>query len=124
MIRVRRVDSAVIGGYRTRGRSGKRIPDSDRIPGNDGDVMTESATTLPTWALRAHAVFEWVWWIAYLNVLWWGFSLAGIIVLGSVPASVAATELTRRRLRGEVFPVAKAFGAAWRREFWRSNASL
>jgi uncharacterized membrane protein YesL len=86
--------------------------------------MTDSASPLPTWAVRAHAVFDWIWWIAFLNLLWWVFALAGLIVVGAVPASVAAAELTRRRLRGEVFPVARAFASAWRRELGRSNAAL
>jgi len=86
--------------------------------------MTDSTANAPTWALRAHAAFEWVWWIAYLNLLWWAFTLLGVIVLGVVPASVAGAELTRRRLRGEVFPVGREFAAAWRRELWRSNVAL
>ncbi|GAA5202812.1 YesL family protein [Microbacterium jejuense] len=86
--------------------------------------MTDSAAPVATWALRAHAVFDWIWWIALLNLLWWAFALVGLIVVGAVPASVAAADLTRRRLRGEVFPVVRAFAAAWRRELWRSNAAL
>lgn len=86
--------------------------------------MTDSASAMPTWALRAHAVFDWVWWIAYVNALWWVFALAGGIVFGMVPASTAAAHVTRRRLRGEAFPVARAFAAAWRRDLRTSNAAL
>ncbi|MCP2635969.1 DUF624 domain-containing protein [Microbacterium sp. HD4P20] len=85
--------------------------------------MSANAAT-PGWAVRAHAAFEWVWWLIVVNVLWYLFALAGGVVLGAVPASVAAAELTRRRLRGESFPPLRAFAAAWRREFWRSNAAL
>ncbi|MFK4836498.1 YesL family protein [Microbacterium sp. ZW T2_14] len=86
--------------------------------------MTNSASAMPTWALRAHAVFDWVWWMAYVNALWWVFALAGGIVFGIVPSSTAAADLTRRRLRGEVFPVARSFAAAWRRDLRTSNLAL
>ncbi|MBD3940565.1 DUF624 domain-containing protein [Microbacterium sp. NEAU-LLC] len=86
--------------------------------------MTDSATPVATWALRAHAVFDWIWWIALMNLLWWVFAVAGLIVVGVVPASVAAAGLIRRRLRGEVFPVLRTFAAEWRRELWRSNAAV
>ncbi len=86
--------------------------------------MTDSASGMPTWALRAHAVFDWVWWMAYVNALWWVFAFAGGIVFGIVPSSTAAAHLTRRRLRGEVFPVARTFAAAWRRDLRKSNLAL
>ncbi|GAA5087816.1 YesL family protein [Microbacterium yannicii] len=86
--------------------------------------MTNSASAMPTWALRAHAVFEWVWWMAYVNVLWWVFVLAGGVVFGIVPSSTAAADLTRRRLRGDVFPVARSFATAWRRDLRTSNLAL
>ncbi|WP_349428935.1 DUF624 domain-containing protein [Microbacterium sp. LWS13-1.2] len=79
---------------------------------------------MPTWALRAHAVFDWVWWMAYVNALWWVFALAGGILFGVVPSSTAAADLTRRRLRGEVFPVARSFAAAWRRDLRKANVAL
>ncbi|WP_243231835.1 YesL family protein [Microbacterium sp. CIAB417] len=78
----------------------------------------------PGWALRAHAAFEWLWWIATINLLWLTFTLAGGIVLGVSPASTAAAELTRRRLRGDGFRTLRAYADAWRREFWRANAAL
>ena len=86
--------------------------------------MTDSASGMPTWALRAHAVLDWVWWMAYVNALWWVFAFAGGIVFGIVPASTAAAHLTRRRLRGEVFPVARTFAAAWRRDLRKANLAL
>jgi len=76
------------------------------------------------WALRAHAACDWLFWVFTVNALWYLFTLAGAVVLGAAPASVAVAELTRRRLRGEAFPAVRAFAAAWRREFWRANAVL
>ncbi|WP_460798972.1 YesL family protein [Microbacterium sp. GXF0217] len=85
--------------------------------------MTTNAAS-PVWALRAQAAFEWLWWVATVNLLWIVFALAGGIVLGFAPASVAAAELTRKRLRGDGFAAARSFAQAWRREFWRANAAL
>ncbi len=83
-----------------------------------------SSASASGWALRLHAACDWLFWVMTVNVLWYLFTLAGGIVLGAAPASIAAAELTRRRLRGEAFPAFRSFAAAWRREFWRSNAVL
>jgi len=77
-----------------------------------------------SWSLRLHGAFDWVLWVMIVNVLWYVFVLAGALVLGVAPATIAAAELTRRKLRGEAFPVVRTFAAAWRREFWRANAVL
>ncbi len=74
------------------------------------------------WAVRLHGACDWVLWVMTINVLWYLFTLAGAIILGAAPATVAAAELTRRKLRGESFQVFRTFAAAWRREFWRANA--
>lgn len=73
------------------------------------------------WAVRLHGAFEWVLWVAAINALWYLFALAGGILLGTAPASAAAAELTRRRLRGEGFRMLPVFASAWRREFLRAN---
>src|SRR5690606_31361393 len=49
-------------------------------------------------------------------------TLAGGVVLGAAPASATVAALTRRRLRGEVFPVVREFARGWRLDFWRANA--
>ncbi|GMA27874.1 DUF624 domain-containing protein [Arenivirga flava] len=69
------------------------------------------------WALRAHEACDWVLWAAAMNALWLGGTIAGGVVLGLAPATVAVSVLTRRRLRGERFAVVAAFATAWRREF-------
>lgn len=73
------------------------------------------------WALRVHAACDWVLWALTLNVLWIVFTAVGGIVLGAAPAAVAATDLTRRRLRGELFSPWVEFTRVWRREFVRAN---
>lgn len=81
-------------------------------------------TAHPTWALRAHAACEWVLWVVTMNALWWVFTLAGAVVFGMAPATIAAATLTRRQLRGEKVRALPEFAAAWRREFLRANGVL
>lgn len=83
-----------------------------------------NGTVSGSWALRVHAACDWLFWVMTVNALWYLFTLAGGIVLGAAPATVAAAELTRRRLRGEAFPAVRTFAAAWKREFLRANAVL
>lgn len=83
-----------------------------------------NSTAPAGWAIRAHEACEWLFWVMTVNILWYLFTLAGGLVLGAAPATVAATELTRRRLRGEAFSALPAFFQSWRREFWRANAVL
>jgi len=76
------------------------------------------------WAIRLHGACDWLFWIMTVNVLWYLFTIAGGVILGAAPATIAASELTRRKLRGEAFPPVRAFACTWRREFWRANALL
>ncbi|MCR2792240.1 DUF624 domain-containing protein [Microbacterium sp. zg.Y625] len=85
--------------------------------------MTTTAAG-PGWALRVHAACDWVMWAMALNALWIVFTLAGGVVLGAAPATVAAAHVTRRRLRGEAFPALRTFARAWRSEFFRSHLVL
>ena len=85
--------------------------------------MTTTAAG-PGWALRVHAACDWVMWAMALNVLWIVFTLAGGVVLGAAPATVAAAHVTRLRLRGEAFPALRTFARVWRSEFFRSHLVL
>ncbi|GAA4671968.1 YesL family protein [Phytohabitans rumicis] len=60
-------------------------------------------------------------WAAKLNLLWGLFTLAGGVILGVGPATVAAYTLARRRALGESFHSWPAFAAAYRREFGRGT---
>lgn len=73
------------------------------------------------WALRIHAACDWVLWALRLNLLWIVFTLAGGVLLGAAPAAVASAHVTRRRLRGELFPVWGEFARTWRQEFVPAN---
>ncbi|NUR87281.1 MAG: DUF624 domain-containing protein [Nonomuraea sp.] len=53
--------------------------------------------------------------------MWFAFTLAGGVVLGVGPATVAAYTLARRRIRNESFYSMREFAAVYRREFFRGS---
>jgi uncharacterized membrane protein YesL len=80
-----------------------------------------SARTSQSWAIRLYDAADEVAWAAKLNLLWALFTLAGGVVLGIGPATVAAYTLARRRALGESFQSWPAFTSAYRREFVRGS---
>lgn len=111
-----------------RARSGRRVPLSSTV------------------ATKSLAFSEAIVWMAQVNAAWIAFTLLGGIVFGFAPATVAASVLCRRRLRGTGAeddeasnggqPVGagntgsadvgflRAFWRAYRAEFWRANLVL
>lgn len=77
------------------------------------------AATGTGWAAKLYDAADEVVWAAKLNLLWLLFTLAGGVVLGVGPATLAAYTLARRRALGETFHSWPAFVAAYRREFGR-----
>lgn len=80
-------------------------------------VSRAVASTSLSWA-------EGLVWIAKTNFGWIVGTLAGGILLGVAPATVAAYDSCRKRLRGDDEPFAAMFARAYRAEFWRANALL
>jgi len=78
-------------------------------------------TTATGWATRLYEASDEVAWAAKLNLLWIVFTLAGGVILGVGPATVAAYTLARQRAHGESVPSWPAFVTAYRREFWRGS---
>lgn len=75
-----------------------------------------------TLANRAFAATEWIAKFAYINLLWIGFSLAGLIVLGFFPATIAMFTIIRKWLKGETeIPIFRTFWTTWKSELFRSN---
>ena len=75
-----------------------------------------------TLANRAFAATEWITKFAYINLLWIGFSLAGLIVLGFFPATIAMFTIIRKWLKGETeIPIFRTFWTTWKSELFRSN---
>jgi uncharacterized membrane protein YesL len=80
------------------------------------------APTSTGWATRLYEITDEVFWAAQLNLLWIAFTLAGGVILGVGPATVAAYTLARRRAQGESFSPWRAFATAYRGEFGRGSA--
>lgn len=80
-----------------------------------GDLMSKTAN-------RAYAATQWISKFAYLNLLWLGFSLVGLVILGFFPATVAMFTVIRKWLMGETdIPVFATFWTTYKTEFLRSN---
>lgn len=73
------------------------------------------------WTAKAYSLFDTLLWIACLNLLWLGFTLGGLVIFGAGPSTIAAHELVRRRVQGDVAPLARAFWETYRRSFIRGN---
>jgi uncharacterized membrane protein YesL len=78
-------------------------------------------TPAPAWVLRFYDATEEVAWAATLNLLWLLGTLAGGVLFGVGPATVAAYTLARRRVLGESFQSVPAFVSVYRREFVRGT---
>ena len=77
--------------------------------------------TSHAWSIRLYEAADEVVWAAKLTLLWTTFTLAGGVILGVGPATVAAYTLARRHAFGESFSAWPAFAAAYRREFGRGS---
>ncbi|MEV0999188.1 DUF624 domain-containing protein [Nonomuraea sp. NPDC050202] len=75
----------------------------------------------PAMSIRIQAACSEVIWAARLNLIWLVFTLAGGVILGLGPATVAAYTLARRRARNETFQAWSEFWTVYRREFVRAS---
>lgn len=77
---------------------------------------------MTSFSMGLYRVAEWIMRLAYVNFLWLGFTICGLILFGFMPATVAMFAVVRRWVRGEddikVFPV---FWSTYRDEFVKSN---
>ncbi|HET7616371.1 MAG TPA: DUF624 domain-containing protein, partial [Bacillales bacterium] len=75
------------------------------------------------WQNTLIVVMEWLTRLAYINILWLLFTLAGLVVFGFGPATNAMFALMRKWLLypEEDVPVWKTFYRIYRSEFVRSN---
>lgn len=72
-------------------------------------------------SIRLYEAADEVFWSAKLTLLWTAGTLAGGVVLGIGPATVAAYTVARRHALGESFRPLPAFAAACRRELARGS---
>ncbi|KMY51228.1 YesL family protein [Peribacillus loiseleuriae] len=71
---------------------------------------------------KLFTVCEWIMRLAFVNLLWILFSIAGLLVFGIMPASVALFTIVRKwQMKETDIPVLKTFLTVYRQEFKRSN---
>ncbi|MEV5891162.1 YesL family protein [Nonomuraea fuscirosea] len=75
----------------------------------------------PAMSIRFQAACSELIWAVRLNLAWLAFTLAGGVVLGVGPATVAGYTLARRHARNETFQVWREFWTVYRREFVRAS---
>ncbi|WP_130859362.1 YesL family protein [Gracilibacillus phocaeensis] len=65
---------------------------------------------------------EWITRLAYINMLWIGFTLLGLIIFGLFPATIAMFSLTRQWIMGNTdIPVFSTFWKTYKKEFLKGN---
>lgn len=75
-----------------------------------------------TTANRVYSATEWIAKFAYINLLWIGFSLVGLVVLGLFPATISMFTVIRKWMMGERdIPIFQTFWITYKSEFLRSN---
>ncbi|KAA9015996.1 YesL family protein [Niallia endozanthoxylica] len=73
-------------------------------------------------ANRAFAATEWITRFAYINLLWIGLTLMGLVVFGFFPATISMFAVIRKWLMGETdIPVFRTFWETYKSNFFRSN---
>ncbi|MGN9840465.1 YesL family protein [Nonomuraea sp. H19] len=75
----------------------------------------------PAMSIRIYAACSELIWAVRLNLMWIVFTLAGGVILGLGPATVAAYTLARRHARNETFQAWAEFWTVYRREFVRAS---
>ncbi|MDQ0207838.1 YesL family protein [Alkalicoccobacillus murimartini] len=69
-----------------------------------------------------HKIAEWIMRMAYINILWVGFTLAGLVVFTIFPATFAMYAVIRKWIMGEDdVPVFKTFFSYLKKDFIRGN---
>jgi uncharacterized membrane protein YesL len=75
----------------------------------------------PAMSIRIQAACSELIWVVRLNLMWLVFTIAGGVILGLGPATVAAYTLARRHARNETFQAWTEFWTVYRREFVRAS---
>ncbi|SDC21987.1 Uncharacterized membrane protein YesL [Pelagirhabdus alkalitolerans] len=71
---------------------------------------------------RFYRTLEWIWRLAYVNILWLVFSVLGLIVFGVFPATVSLYTVMRKWLMNEPdHPIIQTFFETYKKEFLRAN---
>lgn len=71
---------------------------------------------------KIYNILEWITKFAYVNLLWFIFTLVGGVILGFYPATIAMFSMVRDWLRGKSdLPVLKNFWSYYKLDFLKSN---
>ncbi|PEL09339.1 YesL family protein [Bacillus sp. AFS017336] len=71
---------------------------------------------------KLFTVCEWIMKLAYVNLLWFLFSIAGLIIFGFFPATVALFTIVRKWILKETdLPIWRTFLAVFLKEFKNAN---
>ncbi|MEC1524126.1 YesL family protein [Neobacillus niacini] len=74
------------------------------------------------WMGRLLGICQWITRLAYINLLWLLFMVAGLFVFGAAPSTVAMFTIIRKWLKGETdLPVFSFYWQTYRKEFWKAN---
>ncbi|MFD2656999.1 YesL family protein [Gracilibacillus thailandensis] len=66
--------------------------------------------------------FEWISKVAYLNLLWIGFTLFGLVIVGLFPSTAATFSIVRKWVSGNTdIPLFKTFWKAYRQSLRQAN---
>lgn len=69
-----------------------------------------------------YKITNWIMKLAYLNVLWISFTLAGIIILGLMPSTLSLFTIARKWIMGDTsIPIFKTFLETYKKEFVKIN---
>ncbi|MED3625408.1 YesL family protein [Neobacillus thermocopriae] len=69
-----------------------------------------------------YALTEWISRFAFLNIIWIGFTILGLILFGISPSTVAMFTVIRKWLMGQSdIPIFQTFWGTYKKEFLRSN---
>jgi uncharacterized membrane protein YesL len=64
---------------------------------------------------------DWIMRLAYVNIPWIVFSIAGLVLLGFFPATIAMFSVIRLSAKNEDVPIFKTFWNTYKQEFLKSN---
>jgi uncharacterized membrane protein YesL len=71
-----------------------------------------------------YRISEWIMKLAYINLLWILFTLAGLILFGFFPATASMLSVNRKLIMGEVdIPIFKTFLTTYKEEFLKCNVT-
>jgi uncharacterized membrane protein YesL len=68
-----------------------------------------------------YKLFDWIYRLALINILWLFFSIIGLIIFGFFPATVAMFTIIRKSVLKEDVPIFRTFWLTYKKEFFKSN---